>query len=183
MVAVKRIATWYHARKRTIRITLTLVALALVFSAYLGVRSVALRSADSLTITILQDGKGFIYAHNFGPSLAQEAQRILNDPSLAEPYFQFLGYGEVHWGFHPYYGPAWRYTLTFAWHGLVIESASMVENGSPETYSISALGLPDPRAFLFNGAKLHSLIDQLSQDGHVAIPQSPYYSPQPVAGS
>lgn len=182
VTAVKRIATWYRARKRPVRIVLALAALALVFSAYLGVRGVALHSADSLTITIFQDGKGLVYAHTFGPAVAQEAQRILNDSSLAEPNLNLLGFGEVRSGYHPYYGPAWSYNLDFKWHGLVIESASMTENGSPETYSISALGLPDPRSFVFNGAKMHSLIDQLAQDSHVAIPQSPYYSPRPVAG-
>ena len=175
----ERLSGWYRARVLLVALPL----IVLIGLGWWGARGVALRSADSLTITIVQDGKGFVYALSFGSAVAQEAQRILNDSSLAEPHLSVLGFGATYGGYRAYYGPPWWYTLDFQWHGLVIESASMTENGSPETYSVSALGLPDPRTFVFNGAKMHSLIDQLAQDSHVAIPQSPYYSPQPVAGS
>lgn len=180
---VRKLIDWYHGRKRRARILLVAVPLIFVLSlGWWGLRGLALQSADSMTITIVQDGKGVVYARGFGPTIAQEAQRILNDPTLAEPNLNLLGFGEVHSGFRAYYGPAWNYTLDFKWHGFVVESASMSENGSPETYSISALGLPDPRMFVFNGAKMHSMIDQLAQESHVAIPHSPFWTPHRVAG-
>ncbi|MGH2485606.1 MAG: hypothetical protein ACRDHE_06310, partial [Ktedonobacterales bacterium] len=88
---------------------------------------------------------------------------------------------EQHGGWRNYGGPAWHYHLAFSWHGVVVETADMTQNGSPETYTISALGIPDLRQRIFLGRQVQSLIVKLAQDGHVAIPQSPYFAPQPVS--
>lgn len=171
--ALQHAREWYVRRRRVTRVVMILVPFILV--TYLGARELALRSADQLTITITQLDAGstsVIYRQAFGSGLATYTQSLLNDESVSHPRIAWLMSSES----HPYYGPAWRYHLAFFWHGLLIETADMTENGGPETYSLSALGIPDLRVRVNDGPQWFSIVTHIAKASSGVVPLSPYTS-------
>jgi hypothetical protein len=152
-----------------------LVLMLCLGGSYYGVREVALRIADHLTVTITRspfstDGPvgSVVYQRTFGRTLAAEAEHLLNDET--EPYTH--PYGNL-WGGHE-----WHYHLAFTWHGMLIETADVDTMDPPEDYAISALGLRDlqdrqPSA----AAPSHVILGQIIQDSGGAIPVSNPYAP------
>lgn len=77
---------WYRARSRRTRTTLAAQLLLILFGGLYGVREVALRSADHLTVTVSRltdepDGRAgsLVYQRTFGRALAADAEHLLND--------------------------------------------------------------------------------------------------------
>jgi hypothetical protein len=121
----KHVLGWYRGKRLRARLALVAVPL-LLLASYLGVREVALYSADHLTITVTQPSLGadqVVYQHTFGRSLAAEAEHLLNDKTTAlwswplTIVFHQPSPGSYGTGSHP----TWRYQLTFTWHGMVVE--------------------------------------------------------------
>jgi hypothetical protein len=121
----KHVMSWYRGKRLRARIALVAVPL-LLLASDLGVREVALHSADHLTITVTQPSLGadqVVYQHTFGRSLAAEAEHLLNDKTTAlwswplTMVFHQPSPGSYGTGSHA----TWRYQLTFTWHGMVVE--------------------------------------------------------------
>lgn len=179
MKSSHRLTLWYHRRHRSVHILLVALPLILMLSAgYLGVRAMALRSADHLTVTItrLVDEPGgragsIVYRQTFGRTLASEVEHTLNDKvyvySLTDSITGHLGGGQP--------GYPWRYHLAFTWRGLVVETVDVSAWGGAGRFIRSALGLSDLRVrepkepSPYNG----SIILQLYQNSDGAIPSPP----------
>lgn len=161
---------WYRARSRRTRITLAAQLLLILFGGlYGGLREVALRSADHLTVTVSRltdepDGRAgsLVYQQTFGRALAADAEHLLND----ETNTGYVGTSL------PSSSPPWRYHLSFTWQGILVETADVSTMTFPEMWTISALGLPDlqerwPKDLsTFNA----SIITQLYNDSGGVIP-------------
>lgn len=176
-------------RWRNMRVWLIgLLLIVLLGGIYMGLREMALRSADHLQVTVTQTFGGpyqVVYQHTFGRTMATDAEHMLNDettlawdPSLLPILAPFVGtssfnVGTVLTGNHP----IWKYQLTFFWHGLVVESTSTDDSQLPEYFSISSLGLADLHTHrtVNNGFQVYSLVQRLAADSGGAIPTSPGY--------
>lgn len=176
--AMKHLSSWYHGARRHTRALLVAIALLLlIVGCYGGIRELALRSADHVTVTVTRsndspDGPhgSLVYQHTFGRPLAAEAQYLLNNETSPPSYLSYLtGLG----GSALFGGLQWDYRLTFTWHGIVIETADMLAMESPERFSISALGLSDLRPHITkNNLAGGSIIAQLAKDSGDVIPLS-----------
>ena len=172
----QRVTGWYHRRRRSVRILLVALPLILLLSAgYLGVRAMALRSADHLTITVTRmdaDTGGpagsVVFRHTFGHAVASRAEQLLNDDTVAHGLFSTGGT-------LPFFGSRWHYHLAFTWHGLLVETADYTHDIVPEVYTISALGLPElsTRWAEDRNLQAYSLIALLSDASGVTIPLPP----------
>ncbi|MGH2486643.1 MAG: hypothetical protein ACRDHE_11580 [Ktedonobacterales bacterium] len=168
---------WYHRRRRSVRILLVALPLVVLLSAgYLGVRALALRSADHLTITVTRleaDASGpadsVVYRRTFEQALSSRAEQLLNDDTVAHGPFSPLG------GTLPFFGSRWHYHLAFTWHGLLVETADYTHDIVPVQYTISALGLPELSTRWAEDSHLqgYSLIEALSEASGVTIPLPP----------
>lgn len=162
-----RLSGWYHARRRTARLLLAALPLViLVGLGWWGVRNMALRSADHLTVTITPiGGGGVIWQHTFGQKDAQQAQDLLNNRTIAAGPFS-RSYGMVPTG------ADWHYHLAFTWHGILIETADTRIDIIPEVYAISSLGLPDLGVHWANS---FSLLASIAPEHGVSILLPPGY--------
>lgn len=183
--AYYRLKYWYG--RHSVRTRILLVALPLfLLVTYASVRELALRSADHVTITIIQSNveqdvghAGVVYRQTFGADIAGAAEYLLNDE--ARPYMD-LPTSNV--PARLYFGPTWRYHFAFYWHGFTVEVADMTYSGGAETYTISALGMPDLRVrrWLDNAPVWYAGIRQLAQQSGGAIPLPPQQA-HPVMGA
>ncbi|HKV85223.1 MAG TPA: hypothetical protein VJN88_11755 [Ktedonobacterales bacterium] len=170
---MRRLTGWYRNRRRRTRAVLAALALVICLGGvYYGVREVALRNADHLTITVTPDAQGHqapIYRHTFGPSLTAEAEHLLNN--VATPISDFSDLPDNLTG---YSGPLWHYHLAFTWHGVLIETADMLYDGLFEIYTISALGLPEPhKRTATSSSDRYPIITSLILDSGFSIPLPP----------
>lgn len=181
MAMLKRLTDWYQGRRHRTRIRLAALVLFMVLaSAYLGVRAAALRSADHLTVTVTRtsispDGPAgsIVYQQIFGRSLAAQAEHLLNDETTAHLALPLIGklVGPRE-GIQPYGGRNWHYHLAFTWHGVLVETADVTCDVAPESYTLSALGLPslwrrEPKA---PTGGFGSIVEQLVKDSGGSIP-------------
>lgn len=174
--AIRQLKDWRHAKRRRTRVLLIAIPLVLLV-AYLGAREVAARSADQLTVTITQMNPQHsivIYHQVFGAAMAKEAAHLLNDEAHA--YLELPGTGVPA---SLYYGPAWHYHLAFSWHGILIETADMTENGKEETFTLTALGMPDVRVRRIGPGTWDVIVKRLAQASGGVIPISPYWISYP----
>lgn len=168
-----RLADGYRTLSRQTRIFLTaLLLLICLGGGYYGVREVALRNADQLTVSVTRLGDGpdgragsLIYQQVFGRALAAEAEHLLND----ETNTGYVGTSL------PSSAPARHYHLSFTWQGILVETADVSTMTYPEVWSISALGLPDlqdrsPKVMSYPYTYDSSIIYQLYVDSGGAIP-------------
>lgn len=175
---VKRMMKWYQARSHRTRIILAaLLMLFFLGVIYGGVREAALRNADRLVITITRtaestDGPagGVVYHQAFGHALTADAQHLLNDRTDAPSYASLLSFPAYNPQVVP--GPQWHYHLAFFWRGILVETADMTDDQSPEVYRLSALGLPDLRTRIPSDPRGtgFSILEQLSKDSGGSIP-------------
>ena len=165
---------WYQRRRRRTRLLLAALPLVILIGlSWWGVRDMALRSADHLTVTItpLSGGGGIVWQHTFGQRDATQAQDLLNDHTIAVGPFPFSrSYGKA-----PAPGGLWRYQLAFTWHGILIETATVRLDAVPEFYAISSLGIPDLDSHWANNS---SLLAAIAPENGVSIPLPPDYNPQ-----
>ena len=148
----------------------------LLLGAYFVAHGAALHSADHLTITVTPVAPSHqtpIYRQVFGPAIAADAQRLLNDDasSIAQSRLQDLGDNLT-----SYTGPIWHYHLAFTWHGVVIETADTLYDGTPEFFTVSVLGLPElskRSAVSASATDRHPILTSLVRDSGGAIPAPP----------
>lgn len=166
----ERLADWYHGLSRDARIFLTiLVLLGCLGGGYFGVREVALRIADHVTVTVTResdepDGRAgsVVYQQTFGRTFTAAAEHLLNDETNAGTIGTSL----------PSPNPARHYHLSFTFRGLLVETADVSTATFPELWTISALGLPDLQERWPKGTSYPntSIIYQLYVDSSGAIP-------------
>ena len=183
---MKRIAEWYRGKRRRTRMLLAALALMVCLGGiYWGLREVAIRSADHLTVTVTrsalsQDGieGSVIYQQTFGRSLTADAEHILNDETKVVSPFDWSVGGGILYG-----GQNWHYHLAFTWRGILVETMDVTCDGLPESYTISALGLVAPWAVQSSssGPQYGSVMELLSDDSGGVIPPPDAKSWPPVA--
>ena len=168
---------WYQRRRRRTRLLLAALPLVILIGlGWWGLRNMALRSADHMTVTITRlsadDGGptgGLVWRYTFGRKQASQAQDLINNHTVARGPFSRLG------GVVPVPGGHWAYHLAFTWHGILIETAYVRLDMAPEFYSLSSLGIPDLDA---HWAVSSSLLASISPENGVSIPLPPDYNPQ-----
>lgn len=171
---------WYQRRQRRARILLVVLPLVVLIGlSWWGVRDIALRSADHMTVTITRlsadDGGpagGVVWRHTFGQQQAAQAQDLLNNHTVAHGPFS-RQYDKV-----PIPGGHWSYQMAFTWHGILIETATVRLDAMPESYTLSSLGIPDLASHWTTRATNFSLLASITPENGVSIPLPPGYNPQ-----
>lgn len=165
------LTNWYRGKRRRTRILLAALALCIIVGGvYWGLREVAIRIADHMTVTITRtspDAGGptgsIVYQRTFGRSLAADTEHFLNDDTIISTVFTpFQVDGGTLYG-----GPKWHYHLAFTWRGLLVETVDVTCDHLPSQYMISALGLEAPWQ-VWDGT--NAVILQLVQASGGAIP-------------
>ena len=170
-----RLSDWYRERRRGTRVVLiALPLLILIGLGWWGLRDMALRSADHMTVTITRlsaDAGGpagsVVWRYAFGQRQAAQAQDLINNHTAAHGLFS-RNYGKV-----PVPGGNWAYHLAFTWHGVLIETAYVRLDAAPESYALSSLGIPDLDShWVYN----YSLLASIAPENGVSIPLPSSYT-------
>lgn len=184
----ERLRNWYRGKRRGTRILLALLALVVVLGGgYWGLREVAIRSADHVTVTVTDSPfstegvvGAIVYQHTFGREFAADAEHVLNDETKVVLPFDWSAGGGILYG-----GQNWHYHLAFTWHEILVETMDVTCDHMPEDYTISALGVVAPWEVESSSKGPHfgSVMDMLSDDsGGGAIPPPEAKTWPPKAG-
>lgn len=159
-----RVMAWYRGLSRDRRIGLSALAMLIILGAgYIGIRDVALRTADHVEVTVTGPDGQVIFRQTFGQPFTSKAEHLLND----ETHPQSENGTSL-----PSPSASQHYHLAFTWEGILVETADVTTDVWPELWFISALGIPDLQTHEPNGNDTYSgsIIRQLYVASSGVIP-------------
>ena len=170
---MKRLTGWYHGLPSdspipVVMLLAILLVPVLLGAGYLGIRDLALRSADSMTVTVTRiadgpDGRAgsLVYQHAFGRAVTAQVEHQLNDETASgNRQGTSLPVPQSSW---------WQYHLAFSWMGLTVEVADGDTMQIPDRFGFAALGSSFEAPRLGTYGSILALIAQAS-GGAIPIP-------------